>query len=85
MRTEVLMEKQRTFFESGKTQNMAYRMRALERLEQALKAYEQELCRALQEDLGKSRGESYMCEIGLTLSELRYMKQHLRSDRKSVV
>ena len=72
------MEKQRTFFESGKTLNMAYRMKALERLEQALKAYEQELCRALQEDLGKSRGESYMCEIGLTFSELRYMKQHLR-------
>lgn len=79
MGTDVLMEKQRIFFASGKTLNTAYRMRALERLERALKAHEQELCRALQEDLGKSRGESYMCEIGLTLSELRYMKKHLRS------
>ena len=33
---------------------------------------------ALKKDLGKSRMESYMCEIGLTLSELTWMEKHIR-------
>mgnify|MGYP000320274521 CR=1 FL=1 len=32
--------------------------------------HEEDLYGALKKDLGKSRMESYMCEIGLTLSEL---------------
>lgn len=74
-----MLKKQRTFFDSGKTLKIAYRLRALETLERGIKDSEQELCRALFTDLGKSAAESYMCEIGLTLSELRYMKKHLRS------
>lgn len=74
-----MLKKQRTFFDSGKTLEIAYRLRALEALERGIKDGEQKLCRALLADLGKSAAESYMCEIGLTLSELRYMKKHLRS------
>lgn len=74
-----MLKKQRTFFDSGKTLKIDYRLRALEALERGIKDSEQELCRALFTDLGKSAAESYMCEIGLTLSELRYMKKHLRS------
>ncbi|HIT66175.1 MAG TPA: aldehyde dehydrogenase [Candidatus Merdisoma merdipullorum] len=76
---EKLVEKQRTYFAEGKTLPVQERIRALERLGQALKSSEAELCRALRADLGKSRTESYMCEIGLTLSELGYVKKHLRS------
>lgn len=79
MQTEALMEKQRSFFDSGKTLDISVRIRALEALEQAVLAYEERLHAALQEDLGKSRAEAYMCETGLTLSELRYMKKHMRS------
>ena len=76
---EKLVEKQRAYFAEGKTLPVQERIRALERLGQALKSSEAELCRALKADLGKSRTESYMCEIGLTLSELGYVKKHLRS------
>lgn len=79
MQIETLMKEQRDFFDSGKTFDISFRRKALDRLEQALRTYEPMLCRALQSDLGKSRAEAYMCEIGLTLSELRYMKRHLRA------
>ena len=40
-------------------------MEALSRLEMALQKQEQILCKALHTDLGKSKTESVMCEIGL--------------------
>lgn len=83
MQTEALMEKQRSFFDSGKTLDISFRVRALDRLEQSLLACEDRLYAALRKDLGKSRAEAYMCEIGLTLSELRYMKKHVRSFSRS--
>ena len=79
MQIEALMERQRAFFDSGKTLDMAYRLRALRLLEQAVTDHEQRLAHALRSDLGKSRAEAYMCEIGLTLSELRYMNRHMRA------
>ncbi len=74
-----MLRRQRSFFDSGKTLDIHYRLAALNALEQAVREYEPKLSEALFSDLGKSRAESYMCEIGLTLSELRYMKKHLRS------
>ena len=76
---EQLVEKQRTYFAEGKTLPIEARLRALGLLEQAIRGREEELCRALKADLGKSRTESYMCEVGLTLSELGYVRRHLRS------
>ena len=43
----------------------------------ALQKQEQILCKALHTDLGKSKTESVMCEIGLVQGEIRWMKQHL--------
>lgn len=79
MQIEELVKEQRTYFASGKTFDLRGRMQALEKLEQAVKKYEQPLYDALKADLGKSRAEAYMCEVGMTLSELRYVKKHLRS------
>ena len=76
---EQLVEKQRAYFAEGKTLPIEARLRALGLLEQAIRGREEELCRALKADLGKSRTESYMCEVGLTLSELGYVRRHLRS------
>lgn len=41
-------------------------------------AWERQINAALQSDLGKSATETYMCETGMTLSELSYMRRHLR-------
>ena len=76
---EQLVAKQRDYFAKGETLSVEKRLQALERLEKALRNGEEELCRAMKADLGKSRTEGYMCEVGLTLSELGYVKRHLRS------
>ena len=43
-----------------------------------IQKYENEIALALKEDLGKGDYESYMCEIGLALSEIRYMLKHTK-------
>lgn len=68
---------QRDFFATGATLPLSFRLKQLEHLKLALKRHEQDLYTALKADLGKSRMESYMCEIGLTLSELTWMQKHL--------
>ena len=55
----------------GKTLPLPFRREALDRLERAIVRREAEINAALQSDLGKSATESYMCEVGMTLSELR--------------
>lgn len=78
MQIEHIMEAQRRFFGTGKTIDVGFRIRMLTRLEKAIIKYEDDLCTAIKSDLGKSRPEAYMCEIGMTLSELRYMRSHVR-------
>lgn len=73
-----LTEKQRFFFRSGRTLPAKTRLSALKKLEEAVLCHESELLNALKLDLGKSSAESYMCEIGLLLSEIRYLRRHLR-------
>ena len=74
---EQLLKKQRDFFNTGKTRDIRFRKAALLRLRQAIRRREQEISRALQTDLGKAPFESYMTEVGLTLSELTYVLRHL--------
>ncbi|MCF0146718.1 MAG: aldehyde dehydrogenase family protein, partial [Eubacterium sp.] len=75
---EEILSAQRAFFDTGKTRNVFYRIQALKRLEAAIERHHAEIDLALKEDLGKSFFESYMCEVGLTLSELRYQAAHVR-------
>lgn len=56
---------------------MPSRKYALKKLSAAIDTYEEKLYTALNTDLGKSRSESYMCEIGLVKSEISYMLSHM--------
>lgn len=78
-----ILQQQNHFFSSGKTIPAEFRLKQLESLKEAMIRHEAALAVALKEDLGKSRMESYMCEIGLTLSELTWMQKHLRSLMRS--
>lgn len=78
-----ILQQQNHFFSSGKTIPAEFRLKQLESLKEAMIRHEADLAAALNEDLGKSRMESYMCEIGLTLSELTWMQKHLRSLMRS--
>lgn len=78
MEISALLEAQRAFFKAGKTLPLSAREEALSALQQAVRRHEKDLEAALQKDLGKSPQESYMCEIGLLLAEIAYVKKHLR-------
>ena len=64
------IDAQRNYFSTGATLPLSFRLQQLQILKTTIRRYENELSNALKADLGKSRIESYMCEIGLTLSEL---------------
>ena len=74
---EQLVAAQRQFFASGRTLDLAFRRQSLVALKKAILAHEAEINAALMADLGKSATETYMCETGMTLSELSYMLRHL--------
>ena len=82
-----IIDKQKAFFAKGDTLKVSYRVQALKRLREAIKKYEEEINAALKKDLGKSTSESYMCEVGMVLSELSYMIKHTAryARRKKVV
>lgn len=73
-----LVQAQKKYFASGATRPVDARIAAMKKLYAAVQSHEDEICRALREDLGKGRFESYMCEVGMVLSELSYMIRHTR-------
>lgn len=81
-----ILEKQRAFFKSGATLPVKFRTEQLRKLYNTIKKHENEICAALCADLGKSSYEAFMCEVGMTLSEISYMIKHVRkfSKRKRV-
>lgn len=83
---KTLLEQQRQYYRSGATIPVPFRIAQLKKLYAAIQKYENEICKALQEDLGKSSYESFMCEIGLVYSELSYMIRHTKrfARKKSV-
>lgn len=65
------LENQRQFFKTHTTLSVAYRKQALIHLREIILKEEMNICKALKSDLNKSMYESYMCEIGLVLEELK--------------
>ena len=77
-----IVDGQRSFFLTGNTLDVEFRIQSLQKLKTFILKYESEIHAAIQKDLGKSNFESYMCETGLTLSEISYMLKHVRSFAK---
>lgn len=81
-----ILQLQRDFYDSGATIPVSFRKEQLKKLYQAIQKYQPQIAEALKKDLGKSSYESFMCEIGLVLSEISYMIRHVKkfSKRKTV-
>ena len=77
MDIQALVSAQRAYFNTGATLPLSARRAALQCLRAAITAHEGDITAALRSDLNKSPTESYMCEIGMTLSELRFVERHL--------
>ncbi|MBR5587088.1 MAG: aldehyde dehydrogenase [Clostridia bacterium] len=82
MNIDQILIKQREFFASGKTLDIGFRREMLKKLYSAVKKYENEINSALKSDLGKSDFEGFMCEVGLSLTEISYMLKHAKSFSK---
>ena len=76
---KALLEKQRKFYKTGRTHDVNFRIAMLKKLYASVKSHEKEITDALTADLGKSAFEGFMCEAGLTLTEISYMIKHTRS------
>jgi len=74
---------QREFFQTGATLPVKYRVEALKKLKSNILANQAELYAAIQSDLGKSEFESFMCEVGMVLTELTYMIKHTKKFAKN--
>ena len=76
--TQRLVQRQREFFATGATLDVEFRIQALRRLQAAIQRRDAQIKEALTQDLGKSAFEGYLCEVGLTLAELRHQIRHVR-------
>ena len=69
---------QRKFFRTGETLPVAWRIKQLKRLKEAVIAHQQEFMDALAEDLGRSELEAYLCDVGPIIVEINEMLSGLR-------
>ena len=84
-RIQEIVANQRKFFRSGVTLDVKWRLQQLKKLKAAVIAHEEELEKALYEDLGRSRTEAYLCDIGPVIVEInetiRGLKKWARPER----
>ena len=74
---EAAAQKMRDFFLTDTTKHVPYRRQALEKLRGWLRANEQRVLDALQQDLGKAPFEGYATELGIVYDEITMMLKHL--------
>ncbi|RNB89727.1 aldehyde dehydrogenase [Brevibacillus fluminis] len=72
-----LLGKQRSFFASGQTRDLAFRKESLKRLKREIVQQEEAIMAALHADLNKSPFEGYATEIGMVLAEITHTVKHL--------
>lgn len=68
-----IISKQRSYFESAATLPLSFRIKALQSISANIKKHETRLLEAIQKDLGKSHFESYVCEVGLCLENIKHI------------
>jgi aldehyde dehydrogenase (NAD+) len=76
--TESLVAGQRSYFESGATRPVGFRVEQLHRLKRAILDNEAALSEALKADLGKSAAEAYLSEIFLSVYEINTAARKLK-------
>jgi acyl-CoA reductase-like NAD-dependent aldehyde dehydrogenase len=74
-----LIQDQRSYFSTGITKDLSFRLEQLGVLRKAVKAREHELFRALKEDLHKPAFEAYGGESAIVVNEIDHAARHLRS------
>lgn len=68
---------QRSYFASGQTRPLDFRLGQLQALQQSIQRYETRILEALKQDLGKPTFEAYAAEVGFVLDDIRFTLKHL--------
>ncbi|KRD90379.1 aldehyde dehydrogenase [Bacillus sp. Root147] len=72
-----LTKKQLSFFRSGKTKDVAFRIETLKKLRELVVRHEADILKAVKADLNKPEMEAKRAEVGLVLSEIDFAVKNL--------
>lgn len=72
-----LTKKQLSFFNSGKTKDVAFRIETLKKLRELVVGHEADILKAVKADLNKPEMEAKRAEVGLVLSEIDFAVENL--------
>ncbi|MDR9418484.1 aldehyde dehydrogenase [Gracilimonas sp.] len=78
MNAEELLQRQHTYFKSGATKSVEFRIHQLVTLKKLLKEHEQEFMEAVYADFKKPELETYATELGILHDEISYTIKKLR-------
>lgn len=73
-----IVARQRTFFRTGTTLDISWRITQLKKLKKAVIAHENDFMAALKTDLGRSDVEGYLCDVVPTIIEINETIRGLR-------
>ncbi len=73
-----ILKEQKTFFKSGKTRPVEFRIAQLRKMQRWIHEHEQQIYQALREDLNKAPFETYATEMGIVLEEINFACRHLK-------
>ena len=74
-----VFNRQKEFFNSGKTNDINFRIDTLKKLKQVIRVNEDKILEALKKDLGKSNFEGYATEVGIVYDEIN---MHIKNIKK---
>lgn len=75
---EIILEKQKNYFNTQITKDIDFRIKQLKILKQGIKKYETQILDALHKDLGKHKVEAYMTEVGFSYNSISEAIKNLR-------
>lgn len=83
MDIKTLVNTQRDYYMTLQTKDLSQRKKVIQSIKQWIIKNQDLIIEALQQDLNKDATESYMCEIGLVLSEINYQLRHMKKWAKN--
>lgn len=78
MDIDLIFKNSNDYYKSGKTRDIDGRIYYLRILKDALEKYEERLLNAVYKDLGKSKAEAFMTELGIVYEEINYFLKNLK-------
>jgi len=79
MALQPYLDRQKKFFQTGKTKNVTYRIKQLKKLKNILIQNEELLIGEVYKDFKKSAFETYATEIGLVITDINYAIKNVES------